>query len=45
MSFPPGQGLSSAELAHIFASNPFPFLRECKEKFGAIFTRTWATSA
>ena len=38
MTFPPGPALPADELTEIFASNPFPFLRECKEKYGDMFT-------
>jgi len=38
MAFPPGSSLPPLELAEIFTSNPFPFLRECQKKYGNIFT-------
>ena len=38
MTFPPGPALPADKLTEIFASNPFPFLRECREKYGDMFT-------
>ncbi len=37
-TLPDGPSISGPELFQIFMSNPFPFLRECYEKYGDMFT-------
>jgi len=36
--FPKGPPLGRSELGKIFSDNPFPFLRECVNNYGSIFT-------
>lgn len=44
MQVPPGSRLSQADLQPIFESNPFPFLEDCAEKYGNIFTLDLGTN-
>lgn len=38
MEMPPGPGLPPPELRSILFSNPFPFLQECAERYGHVFS-------
>lgn len=35
---PHGPEMNAADLYNIFVSNPFPFLKDCHEKYGGLFT-------
>jgi|GEM_PF-4202463 len=37
-NLPAGPDITGAKLFEIFTTNPFPFLRECYEKYGDLFT-------
>jgi cytochrome P450 len=43
MEFPNGPDISTAELIDIFLSNPFPFLQDCHDKYGSVFTLNLGT--